>query len=263
MSGVATAIVGGAVATAVIGSNAAQSASHAQAEATNNATTAQENMFGVQQANNKPYMDAGYKALDEIQGNMSTYNQPFTMKQFQEDPGYQFDLQQGEQALQNSSAASGHMISSQQLGNASNYAQSMASNEFNNAFNRYQTNNQNSFNRLASVAQLGQTGTASTNGAAQNAANNISSNMIGAGNASAAGTIGTANAISSGIGTATNGLMMNNMMSNLMPQNNGGFNAGVYNTTQQAQNLNGSSSLSMPSYGGSSGGTMSSLLTGG
>lgn len=248
MSGVATAIVGGAVVGAVITGNAAKGAAQTQADAANNATAAQQSMFNTQVANQQPYMDAGYKALDQIQANMPSYNQPFTMGMFQQDPGYQFDLQQGEQAIQNSAAASGHLVSSQQLGNASTYAQNMASNEFGNAFNRYQTQQSASYNRLASLAQLGQAGVSDVNKAGTNAATNIGNNMIGAGNVSAAGQVGTANAITGGINTATSGLMNYNMMNSLMPQQpNPGYGGGGM------ASMSGSQSLQMPTVGQSAG----------
>jgi hypothetical protein len=254
---------GGAVIGGLINGNAAENAASTEAGAANNATAEEAAMFGTEQANEQPYMAAGSQALGELQGQMSTFNQPFTMSQFQEDPGYQFDLQQGQQAINNSAAASGHLISSQQLGNASNYADSMASNEFNNAYNRYQTTNQSNYNRLMGVSQLGQAGASNTNAAAMNTANAISANTIGAGNAAAAGTIGAANATSGAIGGVANSVSNYGLMSNLMPQNNSGLNASVYGTSEAAQGLNGSAGLSMPSMYPTGGGTsMSSLLSG-
>jgi hypothetical protein len=244
MSGVATAVVGGAIVGSIIQGNAARGAAQTQADAANAATAEQQGMFNIQQANQKPYLNAGYDALNQIQQNMGTYNQPFTMAQFHEDPGYQFMLQQGQQALQNSAAASGHMISSQQMGNASNYAQNMASNEFGNAFNRYQTQISNSYGRLANIAGLGQASVNGINGSAQNAANNISGNIIGAGNASAAGQIGQANAISSGISNVGSGLMGMTMMNQLTrPSSPSG---GMVQTQEMPQ-------LQMPQMGSSAG----------
>jgi hypothetical protein len=238
MSGIATAIGVGAVASAYIGSQASQSAANTEANAANNASAVQMSMFNQEQANEQPYMTAGAQSLSDLQGQMSTLNQPFTMSQFQEDPGYQFDLQQGQSALQNSAAASGHMISSQELGNASNYSQSMASNEFNNAFNRYQTQNQSTYNRLMGMVQVGQAGASNTNAAAMNAGNNISANTIGAGNAAAAAQVGTANAITGGIGSAVNGLTGYSMFNTL-------------NNNQQAiqQQQQTAAANSIPSYG--------------
>jgi hypothetical protein len=260
MSGVATAIAGGAIVGGIIQGSAAQSAANTEANAANNASAVQMNMFNTEQANEAPYMAAGTQALGEVQANMPTYNQPFTMSQFKEDPGYQFDLQQGESALQNSAAASGHMVSSQQLGNASNYAQSMASNEFGNAFNRYQTTNQNNYARLMGLVGVGQAGASNTNAAGANAANNISANTIGAGNASAAAQIGTANAISSGISGSAQAIGSYNMFNGL--NQNAAMQTPGYAGTAAAINGMNTNAFTMPSMGSEYGGgsSMASLL---
>lgn len=67
--------------------------------------------------------------------------------QVQNDPAYQFDVQQGLNALQHSAAAKGGLLSGNTLRAISDYGQGQASNEYQNIFNRAlqtnQTNNQN------------------------------------------------------------------------------------------------------------------------
>lgn len=256
MSGIATAVGAGAVGNLL----ASNSAAHSETDAANNANALDASEFATEQANEAPYLAAGKSALGTLQADMPSFNQPFTMSQFQQDPGYQFDLQQGEQAVQNSSAASGHLISSQEEGNASNYADSMASNEYGNAFNRYQTQIQGNYNRLAGLAGIGQTATAGVNQAGQTATTNMSANTIGAGNAQAAGTVGAANAISGGIGGAMNGYMNYNTMNSLMGN---GQNSNGISSAFSSPNAPGFSMPSMGAQEGYGGGTMSSLLTGG
>ena len=53
------------------------------------------------------------------------------------DPGYAFRLNEGSNALQNSAAARGGLLSGATLKGISNYAQNAASGEFNNAYNRF------------------------------------------------------------------------------------------------------------------------------
>jgi hypothetical protein len=67
MSGIATAIAGGALVSSLIGSNASQSAANTQASAANNATNAQLQMFGQTQANLQPWMNAGTASLAQLQ----------------------------------------------------------------------------------------------------------------------------------------------------------------------------------------------------
>ena len=97
-----------------------------------------------------------------------------------------------------------------------NYAHGVASTGYNQAFQNYQTSIQNAYGRLAGIAGIGGNAVAGLNNNATQIAGSIGNNITGAGTASAAGTIGSANAINSSIGTATNGLVYNNMMGNLM-----------------------------------------------
>lgn len=216
MSGIAASIAG----TAIIGSTiasigASQSAASAQERASQDAITAQQGMFNIQNENQRPYREAGYGALKEIQDNMSTYNKPFTMADFQADPGYQFTMDEGRKAIEASSAAHSGLLSGNELANASKYANNLASTEFGNAYNRYQTNNTNNFNRLSTLAGLGQTATQNTNSSAQQTGNEIGQNLVGIGNAQASGQVGSANAINNGIGQGINGYMNYSILSKL------------------------------------------------
>ena len=77
----------------------------------------------------------------------------FGMDQFQRDPGYQFRLKQGLKALDRSASARGGLLSGGALKAAEGYGQEMGSQEYGNAFNRYNTEQTNLFNRF----QIGQT----------------------------------------------------------------------------------------------------------
>ena len=95
-------------------------------------------------------------------------------------------------------------LSGAQLSALDQYNQGFASNEYQNAYNRYTSAQQQRYNNLYSIAGLGQQATAVTGQLGQQTANQISSNDIGAGNAAAAGTVGQANAINSGISSLSN-----------------------------------------------------------
>lgn len=213
MSYVATA-VGGSVVGGALNYMGSQNAASAETSAANTAAGAQLSMFGQEQATEQPYVQAGTNALSQINQNMGYFNQPFTMQQFQQSPGYQFSLQQGQQAIQNSSAAQGGLVSGAQQAALNNYSQNMANNEYQNAFNNYQTQTTNSYNRLAGIAQLGQGAAANTGSAAIQTGANLSNVAVGAGNAQAAGYVGGANAIGGAISNGTNGLLLSNMMAN-------------------------------------------------
>lgn len=63
--------------------------------------------------------------------------QPFN---FQEDPGYAFRQQEGQSALQNSAAARGNLLSGATLKALQRYGSNLASQEYQAAYNRYDTN---------------------------------------------------------------------------------------------------------------------------
>lgn len=213
--GVSGAIVGAGVLGAGANIWGANTAANAQENASNNANATQMSMFNQEMANEQPYIAAGKDALSQIQSNMGAWNTPFGMAQFQEDPAYQFDLQQGEKAITNSSAATGGLVSSGELGGLSNYAGQMFSNEYSNAYNRYVNNISSAYSKLSGVASMGQAAASGANSAAQNAGNNISANQIGAGNAAGAASIGTANALSGVAGSVPNAFLTNSLINSL------------------------------------------------
>lgn len=154
---------------------------------------------------------------------------PFSLGDFQADPGYQFRLSEGQKALERARSASGSLGSGKYLKDLTAYNQGQAAQEYGNAFqrynanqdaiyNRFNTNQNNQYNRLASLAGLGQTATNTLTSAAGNFGQQIGSNIIGAGNAAAAGQVGTANAINSGIGQGLSMYSQQNMLNQLLQQ---------------------------------------------
>jgi hypothetical protein len=88
--------------------------------------------------------------------NFGSLMRDFGSSDFQQDPGYQFRLAEGAKALQRSAAAKGGLFSGGTLKDLTNYNQNFASNEFQNSYNRFQTNRATKYNNLASLAGLGQ-----------------------------------------------------------------------------------------------------------
>src|SRR6185312_14052036 len=128
MSGVATAIGGGAVLGAIVNSNSASSAASAQEAAANAANATSWAEFQQQQQNQAPFLRAGQQAVGDLSSDMPNLTRQFTMADFQQDPGYQFNLQQGQQALQRSAAARGLLNSTGTMRDMLGYSQGMASN---------------------------------------------------------------------------------------------------------------------------------------
>lgn len=126
---------------------------------------------------------------------------PFDAQHFYEyqDPGYWFRVQQGQQALRNAASAGSGALSGSALKDLLQYNQDMASTEYGNAFNRYQTQQGNIFSRLSDIARLGQSAAAGVGSAGTQLAGNAGQALQNAGSAQGAGIVGTGNAIGQGL----------------------------------------------------------------
>ena len=121
------------------------------------------------------------------------------MGQFQQDPGYAFRIGEGQKALDRQAAARGGLISGGALKAAQRYGQEMGSQEYQNAFNRYQAERQAKLGPLQSLAGVGQTSVNQLGVAGQQYASGAGE-AIGAGaQARASGYMGQANAIGGGM----------------------------------------------------------------
>lgn len=134
---------------------AARDAAATTAAATNRAADLQYQMFQEQKALQEPWRQAGVNALGKLQ-TAADYT-PFGMQQFQQDPGYGFRMSEGLKALDRTAAARGGLMSGAALKGAQRYGQDLASQEYTNAFNRYQTERQAKLGPLQSLAGVGQT----------------------------------------------------------------------------------------------------------
>lgn len=128
----------------------------------------------------------------------------FGTQDFQEDPGYAFRLSEGQKALDRSAAARGGLQSGAALKAAARYGQDMGSQEYQNAFNRYQTNRQNKLQPLMSLAGMGQAAASNQAGYAGQYGQGAAQAYGDIGNAQASGTMGQANAIAGGLGQYLN-----------------------------------------------------------
>lgn len=216
-----TAVAGATLVSGYMGSQAAKSAADTQAAAARDAAQVQKDIFNTQNAQQAAGRGAGYEGFNTIRsmlpGEYTKYDEQgnvigtaqgtdylthqFTPQDFAAgiDPGYAWRLQQGQMANQRAGNVSGGALSGNTLAGLQAYTQGEASQEYGNAFNRYQTQRNNIYNTLASIAGLGQAAQQQSNQAASTYGTNTANLMTGAANAQAAGTVGAANAWSSGI----------------------------------------------------------------
>jgi hypothetical protein len=180
----------GAIGSAVIGSSAAKKAASAQDKSAQLAIAEQRRQFDLNRSDLEPWRTAGGAAIT------GGFNMLQPGYDYTASPGYQFRLDEGLRGVQNSAAAKGLLQSGGTLKGIDRYAEGLAAQDFNDQFNRYM-----------SVASGGQQATQAGVAAGQNSANSIADLLTQAGNAKASGYIGSANAISNGIGGVTSALL--------------------------------------------------------
>lgn len=222
-----------AVGGSLISANASQSAADTQANAADYSAQLQQQELGSVQQNLSPFMTAGSSGLNDLMASLglggsgtnllsanginSLTFQP-TQAQLEATPGYQFDLNQGLQATQNSNAAQGLGISGAALKGAASYATGLANNTLTTQEGIFQNNLNNVLSPLTSLASLGENAAAQYGNTSMQGTQAIGNTLVGGANASAAGTIGSANALSTGLsslGSApTNYLLYNQLLGN-------------------------------------------------
>ena len=221
MSFITAAIIGGS---ALLGAYSSNRAAKTQAQAAQQGIDAQERMFERQVELQEPFRKAGEEALNKLIPLSSNYT-PFGMNQFQQDPGYGFRLSEGQKQLDRMAALRGGQISGSSLKAAQRYGQDLGSQEYQNAFNRYQIERNARLNPLQSLAGLGQTATNTLTGAAGQMGQNYATGYGNIGQARASGYVGGTNALTSALGTGLN-YYQNQQYINRLPLPGGGAGGG-------------------------------------
>jgi len=185
----------------------------------------QREIWEKQQADYKPYLEQGTYGIsrlgDLMKQGQGQLNNPFDSYLASKglaggrfdtnNPAYQFQLKQGQQALDRSAAARGMGYSGAQMKAAQQFGQGLASQQYDKEYNRANNEFTDYFNRLASLSQGGQQAAQSLGGLGSNyslnAANtfaklsNAQTSILGQqANARASGYAGRANAFNQGLG---------------------------------------------------------------
>lgn len=186
------------IGSSLLGASASRSAASTQAAAADRAADVQREIFERQVELGRPYREAGETALNKLIPLATEYT-PFGMEQFQQDPGYGFRMSEGMKALERSAAARGGLMSGATGKALTRYGQEMGSQEFANAFNRYQAERQARLNPLQSLAGVGQTSAQQLAGQAGQFGSNLAETIGAGAQARASGYMGTAGALGGGL----------------------------------------------------------------
>lgn len=230
---------------------AAEQGQQLQAEEAQKALDFQEKEWSTQQQNEAPWLAAGKGAVGTLSGLTSTPGEglltpwtgtftPPTLAEAEQYPGYQFQEQQGEQAIQNSAAGRGNLLSGNTLEALTKFGQDSATSDYNNVYNQqfqnylnsyniFQNNQANEYNRLAGISGTGQTAVAQLGSEGQAASTNVGNidlttgaqqgqELNNAAAAEASGYVGSANAWGGALSGGTNNLMNYALMSQFLNQ---------------------------------------------
>lgn len=213
--GVGSAVAG--IAGSAMQSSAASDAANTQAQAANNASQMQWQQFQQMQQNLQPYMQLGTNNIPGMQAQLGRlggmqFNFNPTQQQLEQTPGYQFTLGQGMNTLNNQLAAKGLNLSGAQARGIADYTTGLASQtyqqQYQNALQNFLTNynvGSDQYNRLSGLVGVGENAAAGVGNAGLQTASNVGNLLTSGANARAAGTIGSANAINAGLGSAAQG----------------------------------------------------------
>ena len=241
--GTAAAILGGAALgglTSIVGGNkaakaqqqAADQSAQVSKQISDDQIALEREMFNRSVALQQPAIDAGNAARNQLMQLLGLsaggpdngeLMRGFSTADFESDPGYQFRMDQGQQALERSAAARGGLLSGAALKDTARFSQGLASQDYQAAFDRFQTNRSNKMNPLLSLAGSAQTASTTAGNAGQQFASSAGNALgqygaaatqaiTGAGNARASGYANIGNAINTGVGTAINGMQQNTLL---------------------------------------------------
>lgn len=203
------------------GNQAVKEMTRAQQASNDKALALQSKMYDQTSANMSPFLTAGSSAnsrLSDLLGvsansgadGYGSLAEPFSIEKLQADPGYQFRLEQGTKAMNQSLGAKGSLFSGEALKAAQNFGQGLADQTYNDAYERYNADQGNQFNRLNTVSGSGQNAAANLGAAGNNYANQASDLYQNTGNITANGLVARNN-------------NTNQSLANILGSNVGGF----------------------------------------
>jgi len=211
-----TAVAGATLVTGYMGAQAAKGAAQTQADAAGRAMEQERAMYEQSREDLAPYRETGYTALKDIEKMKPFLTAQFGPEQFGQylDPSMAFRQKIGTQATERLANIGGGAISGNTMRALTDYGQNLASTEYGNAFNRFQTERGNIYNTLANIAGMGQGAVNTGVNAGQGFAAGQTGLITGQAAANAAGAVGSANALAGGFQGASNAYLLNQFMNN-------------------------------------------------
>lgn len=215
--GIEAAIIGSAVIGGIGASkqaSAARDAAATQAAAADRAMQQEREMYEQSREDLGPYREEGYAALKDIAAMKPFLTAQFGPEQYETyfDPSMEFRRRLGEQTTARMLNVGGGAISGNTLRGLEEFGQNLASTEYGNAFNRFQTERGNIYNTLANIAGMGQQAVNTGVGAGQTFAAQQTGLLTGQAAAQAAGQVGAANAYAGALGNIGSSMFLPSLL---------------------------------------------------
>lgn len=246
--GAGVAIAGGAsLLGGVANAGASKGAANEQAQAAQEAAQLQYSMYQQTAQRLQPWVNTGTAANNQLGGllGLSGYQAsgaggmgtgslvtPFqpTMQQLSQTPGYQFTMQQGLEAVQNQASGQGQgggllpgggglQVSGPEGKGLINYAENLASTTYQQQFQNYWTQLNNIYSMYQGASTSGANAAAMVGQAGTTTAQGMSNALQTGAAATAAGTVGAANALTGGVNSAAQNVAQLGILNQLTQQN--------------------------------------------
>lgn len=211
---------GGSIFSGLFGASAAKKAAQQQVAQQEKALAFQQQEYADQKANQAPFLQAGQYSIGQLMSGLKNgtfgpdsipaFKAP-TLAEAQATPGYEFTRQQGEQGIERGAAAAGGAFTGGTLKALASFNSGLADSTYNDVFTRAMqaynaqlTGQNQAFGQLASTAGIGEGAAVNLGAAGAQAAQTVGNTLTNIGSAQAAGTIGSASALTGAINGATN-----------------------------------------------------------
>jgi hypothetical protein len=236
---------------AAMQSDATEDAAEAGAGATRDATAAQQAQFNQTRADQAPFREAGYRSLTRLEqllgqggdagaADYGMLTRRYTGADLLADPGYQFEMQQGNQAIERAANAQGRNYSGATLKALQRFGQGLASTKFADGFNRDRVQRNDLFNQLSGVSGTGQVATNQVGAAGQSFANNVGALAMQGANVRAASGVNQANIWNNALNQGVSMYQRSQQpQSTYNPAANSAFNYNQYGTNADGMVMDG------------------------
>lgn len=226
------ATAGASLGSGLLGASASKRAAKMQADAASYGAELQDRQFQQSRSDMEPWRNVGQGALYQLRDMTrpgGELMQTYTGEDLASDPGFQFGMDQGRNAIEQGAVSRGMLFSGKTLKDLMQFGTDYGGTKFNEGFQRDMANKQFQQGSLAGLSGTGQS-TAIAGGQLGAQSSQSIADLLGSGAAArAAGTVGAANAIGGAINNAGNTYMQMSMLDRIMGggRSGGGYGSGA------------------------------------